>query len=231
MKFLKSTLALLILFQVSSVFSQTQNFLEKPYLETAATYTTEVTPDRIFLNITISEKDTKGKKSIEELESQIVATLNSIGIDTKKQLSVADLSSDFKKHLLKRKDILKSKKFVLVVYDAKTMAQVAIMLERKNISNIGILKTEYSKLEELKIELREKAIIKAKKQAESMLKPLNQNLGKAIYISDTGSAKNALLRRNRAGSNNFYISGMPDVDVDIARIRVQVAVVIYFEIL
>ena len=229
MKILKSTFALLILFQVSSVCSQTQNFLERPYLETAATYTTEVTPDRIFLNITISEKDTKGKKSIEVIENQMVTALNSIGIDTKKQLSVADLSSGFKKHLLKRKDILKSKKFVLVVYDAKTMAQVAIMLERKNISNIGILKTEYSKLETLKIELRGKAIIKAKKQAASMLKPLNQNLGKAIYISDTGSAQNALLRRNKVGSNNFYISGMPDVD--IAHIRVQVAVVIYFEIL
>jgi len=103
MKILKSTFALLILFQVSSVCSQTQNFLERPYLETAATYTTEVTPDRIFLNITISEKDTKGKKSIEVIENQMVTALNSIGIDTKKQLSVADLSSGFKKHLLKRK--------------------------------------------------------------------------------------------------------------------------------
>jgi uncharacterized protein YggE len=234
MKLSKSIFLILFLFQASSLFSQTQNFLEKPYLETTATYTTEVTPDRIFLNIQIAEKDTKGKISIEQLESKMITALNSIGIETEKQLSVSDLSSDFKKYLLKKKDVLKSKHYVLIVYDAKSLAQVANKLEQINISNITIQKTEYSKLEELKIELRAKAILKAKKQAESMLKPLNQNLGKAIFISDTDSPVNRLLRGKASGLNTVYRSdnaGLGFANIDIANVRVQVSVIVYFEIL
>ena len=48
-----------------------------------------------------NEKDTKDKKSIEELEILMEERLKSIGIDIKKQLTLNDLASNFKKYFLR----------------------------------------------------------------------------------------------------------------------------------
>ncbi len=46
-------------------FSQTKNFLDLPYIETDAKVDTLVIPDRIYLNNSLFEKDSKGKMSVE----------------------------------------------------------------------------------------------------------------------------------------------------------------------
>lgn len=58
-------------------------------------------------------------------------------------------------------------------------------MENLGISNANIDRTEYSKSEELILELKGKAVAKTKKIAEKLAKPLGQKVGKAIYISDT----------------------------------------------
>ncbi|MGV6832596.1 MAG: SIMPL domain-containing protein [bacterium] len=234
MKSIHAIVGIFLLCTCVTIQAQNQNFLERPYLETAATYTTEVTPDEIYLAIQISESDTRGKVSIEELEAQMIRTLNALGIDTKTQLQVADLSSDFKKYFLKKKDVVKTKNYVLIVNDAKSLAQIAYRLEQINISNISIQRTDYSKLEELKIELREKAIAKAKRQAESMLKPLDQKLGMALYISDTDNSVNRMLRGRVSGLNSSYSASesyFEFADIGIVDMRVEVSVIVFFEIL
>lgn len=177
-------ITLLSTFLTLQSFSQTKNFIDQPYLETTAVADTLVIPDRIYLSIFITEADTKGKISVEELENRMNNKLKALGIDTKKQLSLADVTSNFKKYFLKSKDVLKNKAYTLMVYDAVTAGKVIVGLESIEISNVELTKTEYSKMEQLQLELKQKAALKAKLQAESLLKPLNQNLGKAIYISD-----------------------------------------------
>ena len=68
--------------------------------------------------------------------------------------------------------------------DALTAGKVIIELEKNDVSNVRIEKTEYSKIEELKLTLKSKAILKAKKQAQFLVNPLNQKVGNAIFISD-----------------------------------------------
>lgn len=217
--------------------AQTQNFLEKPYLETNATYTAEVLPDRIYLQIEINEKDTKGKVPIEALENKMVAKLTGLGIDVEKQLSVSDLTSDFQKYFLRKTDVLKNKEYTLLVYDAPTASRVSQELESINISNIAITKTTYSKLEEFKIELKAKAIEKAKRQAVAMLTPLGQEVGKALFVSDSESSINSLIRSyTPRGSNQMVLyssesASVLEAEIGIQEIRVQVAVIVYFEIL
>ena len=63
---MKNLLSIIALCIVSFIFSQTKNFIDQPYLETSAKADTLVIPDRIYLDILISEKDTKDKKSIED---------------------------------------------------------------------------------------------------------------------------------------------------------------------
>ena len=42
---------------VTNGFTQTKNFIDQPYIETRVKVDTLIAPDRIYLNILISEKD------------------------------------------------------------------------------------------------------------------------------------------------------------------------------
>jgi hypothetical protein len=122
-----------------------------------------------------------------------------MGIDVSKQLILTDLSSDFKKYFLKQQDVQKAKMYSVLVYDAKTAGRIIIELEKENISNILLDRTEYSKMEELKLELKGRAVLKAKQSAVAMLIPLNQKVGTAIYVSDTNSNITNVLQGRVAG--------------------------------
>jgi len=168
--------------------SQTKNFIDQPFLETIAEVDTLVTPDKIHLMIILNEEDNRNRKSTEELEASMFRVLKSLSIDLEKSLSVIDYSSDFKKYFLGGQKVLKTKMYSLIVTDAQTVGKVMAGLEREEISNVSISKTEYSKSEQLLFELRAKAILKAKRNAENMVAPLNQKIGKAIYVSDLETA-------------------------------------------
>ena len=84
----------------NTVLGQTKNFIDLPYIETSASIDTMVVPDRIYLMIILSEKDTKGKISVEELEQKMINKLINIGVDLNKQLEISDLSSNYKKYIL-----------------------------------------------------------------------------------------------------------------------------------
>src|SRR5690606_10267446 len=89
-------------------------------------------------------------------------------------------------------NVIKSKMYSLIVNNAVTAGKVLAELESVGISNVTIERTEYSKSEELLIKLKSKAVEKSKLIAERLAKPLNQKIGKALYISDVNTISNAL---------------------------------------
>ena len=151
----------------------------------------------------------------------------------KKQLFLSDVASNFKKYILKGTDVLKDKAYTLLVYDAETAGKVIVGLESIEISNVQLDKTEYSKIEQLKIELKQKAVSKAITQAKFLLEPLNQNLGKAIFISDLNTSYS-----NRANAATIQIraySSMKEtqydpIDIEFEKINIKSSVTVNFEI-
>lgn len=182
---MKNLLSIIALCIVSFVFSQTKNFIDQPYLETSAEADTLVIPDRIYLKITISENDTKNKKSVEELENIMVQKLKNLGIDTNKQLLMNNLASNYKKYVLKTSDVMKTKSYDLLVFDGLTAGKVIQELENEDISNIQLLKTQHSQEEKILADLKKRAIIKAKKNANNIANAIGQKVGNAIFISDS----------------------------------------------
>lgn len=177
----------LTLFFIALVFAgqaQMKSFIDQPYVEVAGNADTLLTPDEIYIKINISEKDTKNKTSVEELERKMFDALKAMGIDVEKNLTTSDLSSNFKTYFLKSKDIMKSKDYMLKVKDAVTATKVFIKLEDLGISNSSIDHVDYSKMEEMKNIMRTKAIENAKSRAIALTKPLQQGIGPAIFISD-----------------------------------------------
>ena len=231
----KLTLLILLIISTKS-FSQTKSFIDLPYIETSAKVDTLVIPDRIYLNISITEKDTKGKISVEELESKMNEKFKSLGINVETQLSLNDLSSNYKKYFFKQQDILKSKNYTLVLYDAKISGKVLIALEEMEISNVVLEKTEYSKAEKMLLTLKTKAIEKAKNQAIAMTKPLNQKVGNAIFISDfnsevlrglAGSASGIRIRgANSISAKKEYVPA----DIEFEKIKIETELNVKFKL-
>jgi len=166
-----------------ATYGQEKNFIDKPYLEVQGKADTLVTPNRIYIDVLISEKDTKGKKSVEELESEMLSKLKSLGIDTEKNVTMQDMMSNYKKFFLKQTDIQKAKSYSILVYDAKSTAKVFIGLEEVGISNVRIDKLEHSEEAKLQLLMNTKAMENAKANAISFTKPLGQNIGKALFVS------------------------------------------------
>ena len=198
---MKKSFLIFVMFFVWNLFSAQREFLDQPYIEVEAEADTLVVPDRIYVSITLNEADSKNKKSVEEQEKQLETILKKLKINTDKDLSVLDYSSSFKKYFLKGQNILKTKKYSLLVRDAYTLANVIISLEEAGISNTEVEKVEYSKYRELLLELRSEAVKRSRITADKLVKPLNQKAGKALYISDM----------NYRGMGDYEVQAMMDI--------------------
>lgn len=214
----------------TSIFAQSKNFLDTPYLETSAQVDTLVTPDKIHLNITIQEKDSKGKVSVEEQENKMAQRLKALGIDLDEQLVIKDMSSNFKKYFLREKEVLKSKEYSLVVYSGKQAGEVMVALEQLDIANAYVEKTEYSKMDELELELKTRAMKKAKQKADALTKPLGQKVGTAIHIMD--NSQPYYPRYNQAPMMEMKTAsadmGAQPLDIDFEKIKVEAMVNVKF---
>jgi len=230
-------IGLLILFGLLTLqtFAQNKNFIDQPFLETVTEIDTLVIPDKIHIVIILNEKDNRDRKSTEELEASMLRVLNSLRINLEKDLSLLDYSSDFKKYFLSGQKVLKTKMYSLIVNDAQTIGKVMAGLEREGISNVSISKTEYSKSDQLLFDLKSKAILKAKQNAEKMIEPLNQKVGKAIYISDletesiTSQLQGKVAGVQIRGYSSIYGSrAQEDIVIDFEKMKFSTKVKVKF---
>jgi uncharacterized protein len=184
---------------VSFARSQTKNFIDQPYVEVTGEADTLVTPDEIFIRIQLSEKDTRDKISLEELEAKMITTLQSIGINTEKDLTTSDLLSSYRTYVLKARDIIKSKAYQLKVSESETATRVFIKLEEVGISNTSIDRVDHSRLKELKNLMRISAVDAAKQRASLTVQRLGQTLGRALFVNYVGETNSQLLQGRLAG--------------------------------
>jgi len=230
---MKKLAILIVLFFSLISYSQTKSYLDRPYYETSATADTLVTPDKIFININIRESDTKGKTSIEQLERKMYNSLKSIGIDTDENLKVNDMSSNYKKYILKKKDILKDKSFNLEVDNTKTLTNVFVSLEKIGISNTNIQKIEYSKYEKMQFFLKQKALKKAKAEAGVITQGIGQKIGKAIHIADRNYNRGYQVKSPEMMLNEVVRTDNAEnkpLEVEFRKIKISSTINVIFEL-
>ncbi|MDO4762899.1 MAG: SIMPL domain-containing protein [Flavobacteriaceae bacterium] len=224
---MKKLVLIFIFALVQNVVLAQKNFLDLPYIETSAKADTLVTPDHIYLSININEADSRNKKSVEQQESEMERVLKSLNINTERNLMLSDLSSNFKNYFLKGQNILKSKHYQLLLHDATTAGKVIVALENIGISNVRIEKTEYSKAEELLLDLKSQAIAKTKNMAEKLVKPLNQKIGKAIHISENANDYNT---RNYSYEIVAYAKTKSEkpIDIEFKKIKLEARIFVKY---
>lgn len=156
----------------------------QPYIDINATVEREVTPNELYLQITISEKDYKGKKTLEEMQDAMIGVLEINRIDIPECLTLSYMGSEISYKTFSNNMIAKTEAtYLLKLNDATTMQNVIASLEERQISDIELVRTKYTGEKELKAEMGVEAMQQAKAEAQILAGAIEQEIGKAINIS------------------------------------------------
>lgn len=148
------------------------------FVEVSSRADRDVAPNQVFLSITINERESKGRITVEEQERDMVAALKALGIKTNLDLRVSDMSSS----LLKRNQAVTTKSYQLELNDVALVGDVYTALNEIGITTINIEKVTNTNMDTIQNELRVEAIQNARANAKLMAEALDQTIGKAFYI-------------------------------------------------
>lgn len=209
-----------------------KNFIDQNYIEVTGKAEMKITPDLIYIGITLSESD-QDRNSIASREKKMISAFKELGIDVEKDLMVKDISSSFKDLIFKRDDILLTKEFQLIVHDARTASKVFMELERLNISNVNIEKLDHQQMEEFTKDVKVKAVKAAYDKAQALASAIGQSTGKALFIQELDfhtfnalQQSNVMLEKQMGDVN--AISQEPNIDFD--KIVLNYSVLCKFEL-
>ena len=240
MKRLIIVLLMVISMQVSAQTGE-KNFIDQNYIEVSGKAEMEVVPDMIYLKIILSDKDNKNNMSLEKIDKAMINKLTEIGIDVGKDLSVKDLTSSFRQYWLSKNDIILTKKYQLIVHDAKTLEKVYSEFQQLGISNVNIEKIDHSRMEQFRKEVKVNAIKAAKEKAESLVAAINQSIGKAIYIQEMNYfnpyvISNALQSQvsgvfgNSMKGSEDYVNASAVPEIEFEKIKLESSILVKFEL-
>lgn len=186
-----------------------------PYVSVNGNSEIKVTPDEIFLSITLDESDTKGRVTLEEQRKAMFQALKRLNIDVEKQLTVVDMSSNY----FRRKSSLAATKYELKVGSATEARKVFEALDAVKISNVNVVRAQCSKLEEYRAEARKAAIRNAKAKAAELAEAIGQSIGACFEINDYNTSSQPIVVKRvnmmRAANMDSAVTEEAYVEPDI----------------
>lgn len=223
-------IALVAFLGLSTAMAQQTDLRRK--ISVSGTAETEVTPDIIYIGISLKEY-LNGKKKVEitELEKQLYAAIQQAGIP-KENLTISNLSSwNDQTSKKKNPDFLASKQYRLKVSDLNKFNAILEDLDAKGIANTNIESYDYSKIESLKKDLKIKALLSAKDKATYMVEALNGKLGSVLEIQDGGdNIIQPVYRNYMMKSAMAEMSADTAPEIDFKKIKLNFTVNVIFEI-
>ena len=151
-----------------------------PYVAVNGSSQVKVTPDEIYLRITLDEGDTKGKDVIELQRKRLFSALRKCGVDIEKQLTLLDMSSEY----FRRGNSLATTQYELKLSSASAVKEVFESLEKSGISNVTVSRTACSKIDEYRRQARQEAIRNAQSRARDLAEAIGQSIGACFEIND-----------------------------------------------
>lgn len=226
-------LAFVAFFSVSAMAQQVD--LRKK-ITVSGTAETEVTPDIIYLSISLKEylKDGNSKKKVEinELETQLYNAVQSAGI-SRDNLTINDISSyNTAAEKKKNPDFLVSKQYRLKVTDLNKWNAIIGSIDPKGVAYTNIDSYDYSKIEVLKQQLKIKALQAAKVKATYLVESIGSQLGNVIDIQEVNneSYPQPIYRTNMMMKGAMADTEAVSPDIDFKKIKLSYIMNTVFEI-
>ena len=202
-------------------------------IEVTGTAEQEVTPDIINVSISLQEYiNGKNKVTIDQLENQLEAAVRDAGI-SKDDFTINNLSAYNNTYQKKKNpDFLASKQYGIKFNDLNKFNQILSKIDPKGIQSTNIDSYDYSKIDEIKNELKLKALLAAKAKANFLLNGLGESLGKVLNITESDNTSYPQPRPVM-----FKAMAMSDVratptesDIDVRKIKLSFQINAAFEI-
>ncbi|MDB5158275.1 MAG: hypothetical protein JWR50_2982 [Mucilaginibacter sp.] len=213
-----------------STFAQNVDLRRK--IEVTGLAEQEVTPDIINVTISLQEYiNGKTKITIEQLENQLEGAVRDVGIP-KEDFTVNNLSGYNNTYQKKKNpDFLASKQYGIRFHDLNKFNQILSKVDPKGIQSTNIDSYDYSKADQLKNELKLKALLSAKSKAAYLLNGLGENLGQVLNITESDNSNYPQPRQVM-----FKTMAVSDVrtpaesDIDVRKIKLSFQINAVFEI-
>jgi len=220
-----SLIALLTLF-VLHLQAQTLDLRRK--IEVTGTAELEVTPDIIYISISLKEYlDGKKKAGIETLERALQTAVLKAGIP-KENFMVNDIASYNFTWDRKSPDYLASKQYRIKVSDLSKWNQLLAGVDAKGVQYSAIENYDYSKLEAVKKDLKIQALKAAREKAVYLAEAVGEKVGMALEINEQSNEgysqpiyrTQMLMKSDAAGGE-----AMPDIDFKKIKLSAQIRAV------
>lgn len=209
-------------------FTQSVDLRHK--IEVNGTAEQEVTPDIINVSISLKEyMDGKNKVSISQLENQLEKAVSEAGMP-KEDFTINNLSSyNYVIQKKKTPDFLASKQYLIRFHDLNRFNQIMSKIDPKGIQSTNIDSYDYSKIDNLKNDLKLKALVSAKEKAAFLLNGIGEKLGSVINIVENEDSNYPAPRpvMYMAKSANADVA---ESDIDVKKIKLSFQIHAVFEI-
>ncbi|WCT11942.1 SIMPL domain-containing protein [Mucilaginibacter jinjuensis] len=216
-----------------AAFAQTPDLRRK--IEVSGTAEQEVTPDIIYVSISLKEYiDGKNKTTIDALERQLQKAVADAGVP-KEDFTINNLSSyNYTVQKKKNPDFLASKQYRIKFHDLNAFNQIMASVDAKGVQSTNIDSYDYSKIESLKKDLKVKALLAAKEKATYLLTAIGDHLGSALDIQEVSNdvypqpvyRTNVMMMKSNALAADTV---QPD-DIDVKKIKLSSQMNVTFEI-
>lgn len=208
-----------------------KNFIDKNYIEVVGTAEISVTPDEIYLNIYLNEKDFNGKKKLEDIEKELISSLTALGINVKEDLSISNAYKQIRESILGTREMT-SRTYVLLVRKPELLKAIFRDLSSKGIRSISINKVDHSEIEMLKAETKKNAIIAAKDKAAMLTEAIGQKIGGALYIQENQNQQFSNIANYRGNVITGYSEDkFKSAPIEFEDIILKYSILVRFEIL
>lgn len=193
----------------------------------------EVTPDIIYLNISLKEylgNNGKKKVNIDELERQLQTAVLRAGI-AKEDFMINNLESyNWEWNSRKSTDFLARKQYRIKVADLSKVNLLLGAVESKGVEYSGVDSYDYSKIEALKKELKIKALQNAKEKASYLLDGVGEKLGGPIEIQEINEENYAAPKFRMAAMAMSADNAQQMPEIDFKKIKLKYQMHAIFEI-
>lgn len=185
----------------------------------------EVIPDKIFVSITLQEymKDNKTRVDILVLEAQLQKAVADAGL-SKENLTIGNISG-YRNWWGKKKptNFLENKTYILTVANLAKIDGILNRVDEKGITNTNIDRYEYSKITELRKEIKIKALQAAKEKATYLLVGIGETLGEALEIHEVeeGYQQQPVYSNMMMRTTAMDVAPMQESTVDVQKIKVR----------
>lgn len=236
----KLTVLLMGLFMTATSFAQATDSNKPPVkkIEVNGSAEMEITPDEIFINITLREYMNKSTKvAITTLEAKLQKAVQDAGI-AKENFTIENVFGynydQWWKKKKKDDDFLARKQYRLKLNRLDKINGILAAVDEEGIESVNVASYTHSKMDEYRKQVKMDALKAAKAKAEYLLGAIDEKIGGVIEIQEFNTDQYSDVRPEMANVRMYAAkadaSVAPDSNIDFKTIKIRAEIKAVFGI-